>query len=146
MRPDADPLTLPLRCLRVVNVMPRIFVSQALLDRWMVTGSVRLDGDMLRLPAEAGPVSLYLSQAVHIVRIEAHDVDPNGLVGSVRGAGELAQMGAEVYDTSVILGECAYSVSPGFLAVPVGAGGVDASFDAAVWHRIASVLTSMASG
>lgn len=124
--------------------MPRIFVSQALLDAWITGNRTRLDGDLLRLPAEAGALSLYLSPAVHIERIDGHDVDPHGLVGTVRSAQELAQMGAELYDTSVILGECAYSVRPGFLAIPVGEGGVEAMFEGAAWTRLVQTLAGMA--
>lgn len=123
--------------------MPRIFVSQALLDGWISGNRVRLDGDLLRLPADAGPLSLYLNPAVHIERIDGHDVDPHGIVGTVRSAQELTQMGAELYDTSVILGECAYSVRPGFLAIPVGEGGVEAMFDAGAWSRLANTLVAM---
>lgn len=126
------------------NGMPRIFVSQSLLDAWITGNRTRLDGDLLRLPVEAGPLSLYLSPAVHIERIDGHDVDPHGLVGTVRSAQELSQMGAELYDTSVILGECAYSARPGFLAIPVGEGGVEAMFDATAWSRLVHTLGAMA--
>lgn len=124
--------------------MPTIFVSQALLDAWITSNRTRLDGDLLRLPAEAGALSLYLSPAVHIERIDGHDVDPHGLVGTVRSAQDLSQMGAELYDTSVILGECAYSARPGFLAVPVGEGGVEAMFVGAAWSRLVDTLAAMA--
>jgi hypothetical protein len=124
--------------------MPRIFVSQALLDAWISGNRTRLDGDLLRLPAQAGPLSLYLSPAVHIERIDGHDVDPHSLVGTVRSAQELSQMGAELYDTSVILGECAYSVRPGFLATPVGEGGVEAMFEGVAWSRLVQTLSAMA--
>lgn len=127
----------------VVDGMPRIFVSQALVDAWISGNRSRLEGDMLRLPVEAGPISLYLNPAVHIERIDGHDVDPHGIVGTVRSAQELTQMGAELYDTSVILGECAYSVRPGFLAIPVGEGGVEAVFDGVSWMRLTSTLSSL---
>lgn len=125
------------------NAMPRIYVSQALLDRWLASGRVRLDGDLLRLPAEAGGISLYLSPAVAFERLEGAQSDPHQLVGSVRGAQELAQMGAELYDTSVVLGECAYSVRPGFLAIPVGEGGVEALFEPGRWSHLAALLTAL---
>lgn len=128
------------------NGMPRIFVSQTLVDAWITGGRTRLEGDMLRLPGEAGPVSLYLSPAVHVERIDGHDVDPHGLVGTVRSGQELTTMGAELYDTSVILGECAYSARPGFLAIPVGEGGVEAMFDATAWARLVDTLVALQSG
>ncbi len=123
--------------------MPRIFVSQALVDTWLAANRVRLDGDLLRLPVEAGPVSLYLNPAVHVERVDGHDVDPHSLVGSVRSSQELTQMGAELYDTSVILGDCAYSVLPGFLAIPVGEGGGEVAFDGPAWTRLTTTLAAM---
>ncbi|MBX7080166.1 MAG: hypothetical protein K1X88_13300 [Nannocystaceae bacterium] len=123
--------------------MPRIFVSQALLDAWLASGRTRLDGDLLRLPAELGGVSLYLTPAVAFERIDGADTDPHQLVGTVRAVAELGRMGAEVYDTSVVLGECAYSVSPGYLAIPVGEGGVEALFDGARWTALVGGLTAL---
>ncbi len=123
--------------------MPRIFVSQALLDAWLASGRTRLDGDLLRLPAELGGVSLYLTPAVAFERIDGADTDPHQLVGTVRAVQELGRMGAEVYDTSVVLGECAYSVSPGYLAIPVGEGGVEALFDGARWAALVAGLSAL---
>ena len=128
------------------NVMPRIYVSQAMVDAWLGAGRTRLDGDLLRLPAEAGAISLYLNPAVHVERIDGKDADPYGLVGTVRSTQELAQMGGELYDASVVLGEHAYSVRPGYLAIPVGEGGVEAMFDAGAWSRLVGTLQALAHG
>ncbi|MBC8074364.1 MAG: hypothetical protein IAG13_38950 [Deltaproteobacteria bacterium] len=126
--------------------MPRIYVSQAMVDAWLGAGRTRLDGDLLRLPAEAGAISLYLNPAVHVECIDGADVDGYGLVGTVRSTQELAQMGAELHDASVVLGEHAYTVRPGFVAVPVGEGGVEAMFDVAAWNRLVATLQALAHG
>jgi hypothetical protein len=126
--------------------MPRIYVSQAMVDAWLGAGRTRLDGDLLRLPAEAGAISLYLNPAVHVERIDGTEVDSHGLVGTVRSTQELAQIGAELHDASVVLGEQAYTVRPGFVAVPVGEGGVEALFDGAAWSRLVATLQALAHG
>jgi hypothetical protein len=126
--------------------MPRIYVSQAMVDAWLGAGRTRLDGDLLRLPAEAGAISLYLNPAVHVERIDGSDADTHGLVGTVRSTQELALLGAELYDASVVLGEQAYTVRPGFLAIPVGEGGVEAMFDPAAWDRLIGTLQALAHG
>ena len=87
---------------------------------------------------EAGP---YVRLAE---RVDGHDADPYGLVGTVRSMQELAQMGAEHYAASVVLGEHAYSVRAGYLAVPVGEGGVEAMFDANAWNRLMGTLQALA--
>ncbi len=126
--------------------MPRIYVSQAMVDAWLGAGRTRLDGDLLRLPSEAGAISLYLNPAVHVERIDGHELDPHNLVGTVRSTQELAQLGAELYDASVVLGEHAYTVRPGYLAIPVGEGGVEAMFDGGAWARLIGTLQSLAAG
>jgi hypothetical protein len=126
--------------------MARIYVSQSMVDAWLGAGRTRLDGDLLRLPAEAGAISLYLNPAVHVERIDGSDVDGYGLVGTVRSTQELAQMGAELHDASVVLGEHAYTVHPGYLAIPVGEAGVEATFDGAAWSRLIGTLQALAHG
>lgn len=131
--------------------MPRIYVSQALVDRWLVEARIELDGDLLRV--SGAPSSLFINPAVYFVRIDggAADTesgtdpraDPNKLVGCVKSSQELAQMGAEHYDTSVVLGEQAYTVQPGFIAVPVGADGTETLMDAEGWSALVATLQGM---
>jgi hypothetical protein len=52
-------------------------------------------------------------------------------------------MGAEHYDTSVVLADLAYLVRPGYLAVFVGEGGVAALFDPSAWTRLCATLAAM---
>ena len=121
--------------------MPRIYVSQALVDRWLVGGRIELDGDLLRLASP--PTSLFINPAVFFERVDGGDADPHQLVGCVKSSQELAQMGAEHYDTSVVLGDQAYTVQPGFIAVPVGADGTETLLDAGSWQQLVGALSTM---
>lgn len=121
--------------------MPRIYVSQALVDRWLVDSRIELDGDLLRL--SGAQTSLFINPAVFFECVDGGDADPNQVVGCVKSSQELAQMGAEHYDTSVVLGEHAYTVQPGFIAVPVGADGTETLMDAAGWSQLVGTLQSM---
>lgn len=126
--------------------MPRIFVAQTLVDQWLAEGMIQLDGELLRLAAGATPTSLFITQAVYFEQVDGDgdDHDPYQVVGCVKSSLELAQMGAEHFDTSVVLGELAYTVVPGFVAVPVGPDGTETLMDAASWGRLRGALTQMA--
>jgi len=121
--------------------MPRIYVSQALVDRWLGEGQIELDGDLLRLAGRQ--TSLFINQAVFFKQIDGAEVDPHSVVGCVKTSQELTHIGAEHFDTSVVLGESAYTVQPGFVAVPVGADGTETLLDAAAWAQLVQALESM---
>lgn len=124
--------------------MPRIFVAQALVDQWLAEGMIQLDGELLRLASGAAPTSLFITQAVYFEQVDGDDQDPYQVVGCVKSSLELVQMGAEHFDTSVVLGELAYTVVPGFLAVPVGPDGTETLMDGASWGRLRGALMQMA--
>jgi len=123
--------------------MPRLYLSQAIVSDWLGGGRVSLEGDLLRLP---GAFALYLSPAVYFERIDGANADAHGLVGSVRAAAELTQLGAEHYDTSVVLADQSYTVRPGYLATPVGEGGIETVVDGAAWARMVAAMASLSPG
>jgi hypothetical protein len=124
--------------------MPRIYVAQSLVDRWLADGIITLDGDLLRMSAVGTPTSLFINPAVYFEQVDGDESDPYQVVGCVKSSQELAQMGAEHYDTSVVLGELAYTVVPGFIAVPVGPDGTETLMDGAAWARLQGALALMA--
>lgn len=124
--------------------MPRIFVAQSLVDQWLGGGHIQLDGDLLRVSAGGTTMALFISPAVFFEQVDGDDADPYQVVGCVKSSQELAQMGAEHYDTSVLLGELAYTVVPGFLAVPVGPDGTETLMDGVAWGRLQGALAQMA--
>ncbi|TPV95628.1 MAG: hypothetical protein B7733_08900 [Myxococcales bacterium FL481] len=113
--------------------MAPLFVAQALADRWLSRDVVALDGDLMRFPA-APRVQLRTVAAVYFVRLDEGGEDPYDVVGSVKTGQELVAMGGDHVDHSVVVGECAYTVVPGFLAQPLPAPG--ASLDHASWLKL----------
>jgi hypothetical protein len=96
----------------------RLFVSGALLDRWVTIGQVELGDGILKVkPTGARYV---LEEAARVVGEATGTGDPEGLVGRVRTLAELSALGAEVLDRSVLIGDFAYDVVPGFIAAPAG--------------------------
>jgi hypothetical protein len=99
----------------------RVFVTSAVLDRWVAKGDVEIAGDVLWIRATGA--RFRMEEAVHVVREVTGGGDDRGLLGRVRSAGELGGLGAEVLDRSMVLGDRAYDVAPGFLLSPLGPGG-----------------------
>jgi hypothetical protein len=125
-------------------VTTRIFVSQTLVDVWMTAGHVELDRDLLRVPLTGGHrVDLFINPAVYFDRVDGSDPDENDVIGRVKTTQELAQLGAEHYETAVLLGDFAYTVKPGFVAAPVDPKGQETALDATTWGSLLAVLDGL---
>ena len=96
--------------------MPRLFISYPRLDEWVAEEKVRLTGD--RLVWTDGR-SFRLAAAVHFLAVVTGDSDPHGLLGKVKTGLQLAEIGAEHMQDSVLLGETGYQVVEGFIGEPV---------------------------
>lgn len=94
----------------------KIFVSQSTIDAWVSSEKADLAGSALTL--RGGGATLELDPASLFMSVSGGD-DAKGLIGKVKSASALLAMGAEAYMTSVLLGETAYDVESGFLAVPL---------------------------
>ena len=125
--------------------MPRIFLSQNILDQWMGQGSITLDGDLLRI-ASTPQTPLYVNPAVYFEQIDGSEHDPYDIVGAVKTSQEIAQMGADHYETSVVLGDHAYSVKPGFVATPLGPDGSEAQLDGTSWGALLGHFGQLGAG
>lgn len=127
--------------------MPRIFVAQTLADSWLSAGRVSLERDLLRLPAvQGGAVTdLFINPAVFFERIDGSESDVHDVVGRVKTAQELAQMGADHYESSVVMGDYAYTVVPGYLAIPVDPKGAELRLDGVAWGRLVGQIESFGS-
>lgn len=98
---------------------------------------MQLEGDCLRI----GPVvALSIEPAVLFEWVDGGEGDPLEVLGCVKSSGDLAKMGAEHYDRSVLVGDVSYTVRPGFLAIPVGADGVPFALDDRTWSHVTAVL------
>jgi hypothetical protein len=96
----------------------RVFFPQAALDHWIVDGTVDLQQSELTILAEGR--SYRLTDAVRVTREVSGGGDPYELVGRVKPRVYLEELGAEIVETSMLLGEEAYDIEPGWLAAPVG--------------------------
>jgi len=94
----------------------RLFVSQDVLDRWMVEEQISVEGDVMTLD---GNQRFRLLTAVCFTEELTGEGDPNELIGRVKDVETLAGMGGELVSDSVILGDNAYTVIEGFLGEPV---------------------------
>jgi hypothetical protein len=90
-----------------------VFITNAMLTQWSDQGKVRLDDTTLTLLKEARTVKL--KPAVRFTKTIDDSADPNSLLGKVKTTEQLAEMGAEHYLDSVILGEVGYQVVEGFM-------------------------------
>jgi hypothetical protein len=100
------------------DVMPGLlFVAQPTLDSWAEQGKIDFVGSVMTLLGGDGKGRSYaLDPAVRFLRVVGDEPDPNGLLRKVKSRAQLKELGAEQVDASVILGEVAYEVEPGFLA------------------------------
>ena len=96
----------------------RVFFPQAALDQWIGDGKVDLAGDELTIKPEARRYRIL--EATRIVREVTGLADVNELVGKVKTHQYLSGVGADLLENSMVLGDNAYDVIPGFLGTPVG--------------------------
>jgi hypothetical protein len=96
----------------------RVFFAQTALDTWLADGKIELSGAELTITAEARRYRL--AEAAHILREVTGSPDANELVGRVKSTQYLQELGAELMEGSLILGDNAYDVAPGFMATPIG--------------------------
>lgn len=96
----------------------RVFFPQAALDQWLGEGKVDLTGEELTILAEARRYRIL--EAAHVVREVTGAVDAYELVGKVKTRAFLHELGAELLENSMILGDNAYDIVPGFLGAPIG--------------------------
>lgn len=116
----------------------RFFVSQSVVDAWVSADRVDLTGDTLSL-REGGP-RLRLVPASQFLQVASGGQDAERLIGKVKDQGAIAALGGEAYMSSVVFGDVAYDVEPGFLAVAPDASRADPV------AAIASIRALMATG
>jgi hypothetical protein len=96
----------------------RVFFPEQSLNEWLVEGAVDLRGSELTILAEARRYTL--AEAVRVITEVTGGPDTNDLVGRVKSKNYLEELGAELLETSMVLGDNAYDVIPGWLGAPVG--------------------------
>ncbi len=94
-----------------------LFVSQATIDSWADQGRIDFVGNVMTLLSGEGRDRSYaLEPAVRFLALLGADADPHHLLKKVKSIVQLRELGAEVIDASVVLGDVAYEVEPGYLA------------------------------
>jgi hypothetical protein len=96
----------------------KVFISQGAVDSWVSSDRAELSGSLLSFKGQPG--SLELAPASLFKRISAGNTDPHTLLGKVLDEEAILALGGETYMSSVLLGETAYDVEPGFVGVPAG--------------------------
>jgi hypothetical protein len=99
----------------------RVFFPQSALDQWIVDGSVELSAGILTILSESRRYEL--TEAVHVLREVSGAGDHHDLLNRVKTRASLEQSGAELVESSMLLGDAAYDVEPGWLGTPVGSFG-----------------------
>jgi hypothetical protein len=95
-----------------------VFFPQAALDVWLTDGTVDLRADELTIVAEGRRYRL--TEAVRIVNEVTGGPDTNDVLGRVKSKALLVEKSAELLESSLVLGENAYDVVPGWLGEPIG--------------------------
>jgi hypothetical protein len=96
----------------------RVFFPQGALDEWMADERVDLAADELTIRAEGRRYRIV--EAVRVVEEVTGSPDQHEVLGRVKSRAFLGELGAEILEDSMILGDNAYMVVPGFVGSPVG--------------------------
>jgi len=94
----------------------RVFFPQLLVDQWGIEGKIDLSASELILLAEGRRYTI--EETVRIVAEVTGANDEHQLVGKVKPRRALDEIGAEILENSMILGDNAYDIVPGWTATP----------------------------
>lgn len=94
----------------------RVFFPQACLDQWGVEGKIEVTGAEIVVLAEGRRYDVI--EVCHVVAEVTGSPDPHEIVGKVKAKQTLVEMGAEILENSMIIGDNAYDVIPGWAGRP----------------------------
>lgn len=92
--------------------MAKLFLPQATLEEWALEDKADVRDGKLSIPGENA--SFPVTAAVHFVKLVS-GTDDGKLVSKVKSLEHLQRLGGEHLADSVILGETAYEVVPGYV-------------------------------
>ncbi len=93
-----------------------VFFPQEVLDHWVIEGIAELrPGEVLLLKEGRRFVA---EEAVLVLREVTGAADPHDLLDRVKLVADLTEKGAEILEGSMLLGDNAYDVAPGFMGRP----------------------------
>jgi hypothetical protein len=94
----------------------RVFFPQSDVDQWGIDGKIDLVAGELILLAEGRHYKV--EESVRIVAEVTGANDDRKIIGKVKPKRALQELGAELLENSMILGDNAYEVIPGWSGVP----------------------------
>jgi len=106
----------------------RLFFPHEAIDQWIAGARADLRGDELTILASGRRFKV--TEGIRVLREVSNTGDFLELVGRVKARADLDRIGAEVLESSMLVGEAAYDVEPGWIGTPVA--GEDAR-DVASW-------------
>lgn len=95
----------------------RVFFPQEALDRWLVEDRVDLTVQELVIKPEERRYRIV--DAIRVLREVTNGDDVYDVVGKVKTVNFLAELGAELLGSSMLIGDSAYDVVSGWLGHPV---------------------------
>ena len=96
----------------------RVFFPQRALDQWLAESVIDFTGRELVI--KAANHRYLVVEAARILQEVSGSEDMYDLVGRVKSVNYLAELGAELLESSMLLGENAYEIIPGFVGSPAG--------------------------
>jgi hypothetical protein len=102
-------------------VKNRVFFPQDSLDYWIRESRVDLVGNELVIRAEDRRYRVV--EAVRILSEVSGAPDLYEIAGKVKSLSYLSELGAEILGSSMVLGDNAYEVVPGFMGTAIGSFG-----------------------
>ncbi len=96
----------------------RVFFPQTALDEWLADTRVELRNEELLIKSENRKYRII--EGIRVLREVSGSSDSHELVGKVKSKAFLLELGAELLETSMIMGDNAYDVVPGFVGAPMG--------------------------
>ncbi len=95
----------------------RVFFPQVAFDEWISEGKIELAGSELTIVPEARRYRI--TEAIHVRTEVSGTADPHDLFGKVKSRAFVEELGAELLQSSMLIGENAYEVTPGWVGLPV---------------------------
>ncbi len=94
-------------------MLNKVFFPQSALDVWLADATVDLVDSEIAVAASGQKFKVV--EGVRVLKELTGAGDPHELVGKVRARASLVELGAELLEDSMILGDHAYEVSLGWL-------------------------------
>ena len=96
----------------------RVFFPQEALDQWLSEDKVELTDRELVIKGDGRRYRIV--EAVRVLREVSSNEDAHEIVGKVKSVNFVTELGAELLESSMVVGDNAYEVVPGFVGSPIG--------------------------